>query len=263
MATKVLNGLDLQSQKITNLASPSSAADAVNKTYVDALVNGLDWKASVRAASTATVTVASPGTTLDGVTLAANDRVLLKNQSTGSQNGIYVWTASGSPLTRATDADADVEVTANMTVFVEEGTVNADTAWTLTNNGAIVVGTTALTFTQFGGGSTTYVAGNGLTLTGATFDVVGGTGITVAADLVSVDFSVVPKKFAVNVGDGSTTAITITHNLNTRDVVVKVYTNSTPWDEIIVDVTLPSVNTATLTFATAPASAAYRAVVIG
>jgi len=263
MATKVMNGLDLQSQKITNLASPSAASDAVNKTYVDALVNGLDWKASVRAASTANVTLASPGTTLDGVTLAANDRILLKNQTTASQNGIYVWTASGSALTRATDADSSAEVTSNMTVFVEEGTVNADTAWTLTNNGAITLDTTSLTFTQFGGGATSYVAGNGLTLTSATFDVGAGTGISVAADSVAIDTAVVVRKFAANVGDGSSTTITLTHNLNTRDIQVVCYNATTPWDVILPDIAMPTVNTVTLTFATAPTSNQYRASVFG
>ena len=101
--------------------------------------------------------------------LATGDRILLKDQSTGSQNGIYVVASSGSP-TRATDADSNSEVTGGMAVFVEEGTANADTGWVLTNNGAITLGTTALTFTQFTGlGEVT--AGTGLSKSGNTISL--------------------------------------------------------------------------------------------
>ena len=124
-----------------------------NKGYVDAQLQGLDVKQSVRVATTANGTLATAfanGQTVDGVTLATNDRILLKNQSTGSENGIYTVNASGAP-TRATDFDANSEVTGGAFFFVEEGTVNADNGFALTNDGAITVGTTALTFTQFSG----------------------------------------------------------------------------------------------------------------
>jgi hypothetical protein len=111
------------------------------------------WKDSVRAASTANVTLASAvenGDTLDGVTLATGDRILLKNQTTASENGIYTVNASGAP-TRAIDADSGIELLGTA-VIVTEGTTNADTAWLLTTNGPITVGTTGLTFVQFGAG---------------------------------------------------------------------------------------------------------------
>ncbi|MCW8129632.1 MAG: hypothetical protein KIS92_04530, partial [Planctomycetota bacterium] len=138
--------VDMDGQKIVNLASPASANDAVNKSYVDALINGFDVKQSVRAATTANITL-SGEQTIDGVACVAGDRVLVKNQSTASQNGVYV-VASGS-WTRATDADADAEVTAGLWVRVEEGTSNGDTGWLLTTNNPITVGSTSLTFTQF------------------------------------------------------------------------------------------------------------------
>jgi hypothetical protein len=158
--------------KITGLGTPTDATDAATKSYVDTTVQGIDWKASVRAATTASLTLASGlenGDTLDGVTLATGDRVLVKDQSTGSENGIYVVKVSGAP-DRSTDADLAAEVTSNFAVFVEEGTVNADSGFTLTNNGAVTIGTTALVFTQFTGLGQ-IVAGTGLDKTGNTLDI--------------------------------------------------------------------------------------------
>ena len=158
--------------KITGLGTPTDAADAATKAYVDSAAQGIDWKASVRAATTAAVTLASGlenGDTLDGVTLATGNRILVKNQATGSENGIYVVSASGAP-TRSTDADTAAEITSNFAVFVEEGTVNADQGYVLTNDGPITIGTTALAFTQFTGlGQVT--AGTGLSKTGNTIEI--------------------------------------------------------------------------------------------
>ena len=158
--------------KITGLGTPTDAADAATKAYVDSAAQGIDWKASVRAATTEAVTLASGlenGDTLDGVTLATGDRILVKNQATGSENGIYVVAASGAP-TRSTDADTAAEITSNFAVFVEEGTLNADQGYVLTNNGPITVGTTELVFTQFTGlGQVT--AGTGLSKTGNTIEI--------------------------------------------------------------------------------------------
>lgn len=168
--------------------SPSADADVATKAYVDAQRSGLDVKQSVRVATTEALTLSSDfeaGDVVDGVTLAEGDRVLIKNQATGSENGIYVVASSGAP-TRATDADSNTEVTPGMFTFVEEGTVNADSGWVLTTNGSITLGTTALTFAQFSGAGQ-IVAGNGLTKTGNQLDV-GGTAdrITVNSDSVDI-----------------------------------------------------------------------------
>lgn len=264
MAVKFLNGVDLSSQKIVNLASPSSSTDAANKSYVDNLVAGLVWKQAVRVATTSNGTLASAyedGDTVDGVTLATGDRILIKNQSTGAENGIYVVNASGAP-TRATDADGAGELVANATVFVSEGTTNADTAWTCTTNGAITVGSTATTWAQFGGGGGTYTAGDGLDLSGGEFSVDVGTGLSISGGEVIVDTSVVVRKYAVAIGNGSSTSITVTHNLGTRDVQTVIYDAST-YEVVQADVENSTTNTVTVTFAVAPSSSAYRAVVFG
>jgi len=163
------SSVDLNSQKIINLADGTAAGDAVNLGQLNSVAGGIDWKESVRVATTTNGTLATAyenGDTVDGVVLATGDRILLKDQSTGAENGIYTVNASGAP-TRATDADANAEVTAGLAVFVEEGTTNADTGWVLTTNDPITVGTTALTFTQFTGIGD-LVAGSGLAKTGNT-----------------------------------------------------------------------------------------------
>ena len=159
--------VSMNSQKITSLLDPTNPQDAATKAYVDGVRLGLDFKESVRVATTANITL-SGAQTIDGVSAIAGDRVLVKNQSTGSQNGIYVVAAGA--WSRATDADSSAEVTTGMFVFVSEGTTQADTAWVLSTNDTITLDTTALTFTQFSGAGQ-ITAGAGLTKTGDTLAV--------------------------------------------------------------------------------------------
>lgn len=261
MARKILNGLDLASQRIQNLADPSTATDAATRQYVDNKVLGLTWKSPVRVATTTNGTLATAyanGQVIDGVTLATGDRILIKDQTTQSENGIYTVNASGAP-TRATDADSTAELH-GAAVYVTSGTTNADKAYTqVTDNPTI--GTSSIVWSQFGGG-TLPVAGNGLTLTGSTLDVGAGTGITVGADTVSIDTAVVPRKYAASIGNGSLTSIAVTHSLGTRDVTVTCYDNTT-FDEVLPDVTHTDANNVTLAFAVAPTTNQYRVVVIG
>lgn len=266
--------LSLNSHKLTNVTDPSAAQDAATKAYVDALIQGISAKTSVRVATTANATLASGfenGDTVDGVTLVTGDRILIKDQSTGSQNGIYTVNASGAP-TRATDMDSNAEIAAGLYVFVEEGTTNADSGWVLTTDGAITVGTTSLAFVQFtGAGQIT--AGAALTKTGNTLDVaVDGTTIEISGDALRVKdggisdaklASTFAKKYTTTVGDGATTAIVVTHNLGTRAVQVTVYRTATPYDQVMVNNERTTTNTVTLGFAVAPSAAEFTVVVTG
>lgn len=183
--------------------TPTDDAHAATKSYVDSARSGLDVKQSVRAATTAPINLASDleaGDTLDtSVTLVAGDRVLVKNQSTASENGIYVVQASGAAV-RATDFDSNAEVTPGAFTFVEEGTANADSGWVLTTNGTINVGVTGLTFAQFSGAGQV-TAGAGLTKTGNTLDVGGTTDrITVNADTVDIAATYVGQSSITTLG---------------------------------------------------------------
>jgi hypothetical protein len=286
--------LSMAGFKLTNLGTPSAGTDAANKTYVDSVAQGLDTKASVVAATTTNGTLATAfanGQVVDGVTLATADRLLIKNQTDATANGIYTVNASGAP-TRSTDMDAGSEFPSAY-VFVEQGTVNADTGWVCTNNSPVTLGSTNIVWTQFSGAGT-YTASNGVLLTGSNFTfapesgkglqtgasgaaiklattsglnvttdlaVGAGNGITVLTNTVAIDSAVVVSKYAASVGDGAATSYTVTHNLNTRDVIVSVYDNSSPYAEVITDVAHTTANTVTIAFSVAPTSNQYRVVV--
>jgi len=165
---------------ITNVGTPTNPGDAANKGYVDNSIAGLSWKDSVRAATTANITQSGLAA-IDGVVPIAGDRILCKDQSSAAFNGI--WVAAAGAWARATDADVSTELPA-ASVYVEEGTVNADTAWTCTANNPIVLGTTSLPWVQFAGGGAV-TAGAGLTQSGNTLNVIGDASITVTADQIS------------------------------------------------------------------------------
>lgn len=221
--------VSLNSHKITSLADGTADTDAATVGQVNAARLGLDAKESVRVASTGNVDTSSPGSAIDGVTLTSGDRILLKDQTDASENGIYVFDTDSTALARSADADTSTEVNAGMYCWVEEGSANSDSGWILTTDNPITLGTDDLTFAKFA-----------------------------AAPLSSGSVN----KFSTSVGNGSSTTITVNHNLGTTDVTVMVYDNST---KAVVEpgVTVTDSDNVTLDFTIAPTSNQYRVVVIG
>ena len=222
--------VSFNSHKITNLTTPTNANDAANKSYVDGVAQGLNVKSSVVAATTTNITL-SGAQTIDGVSITAGQRVLVKNQTTATQNGIYVAAASAW----ARSADQQTPTQGDFT-FVEQGTTNGSQGWILANG--------STTWTQFS----------------AAGEYTAGTGISISGNTISVA-STTPQKFSQTLST-SATSYTITHNLGTLDVLVQVYAVA-DGSEVVVDNLRATTNTVTLNFSVAPSANAYRVVVIG
>ena len=171
---------DLSSTAATHTTLVSALAA---KTYIDNTRSGLEVKDSVVVATTANITL-SGTQTIDGIAVTAGQRVLVKDQTTASQNGIYV--VSASAWSRSTDADTADELNSGCFFFVEKGTVNADNGFVMSQDTTITFGSTAITFSQFSGAGQ-ITAGNGLAKSGDTLLVNTGTGITVSGDNVIID----------------------------------------------------------------------------
>ncbi len=179
---------------VTLPGDPTTSLGAATKQWVEALLasGGVPPFLEVKAKTTANINLAAPGATHDGVTLVNGDRFLVASQTTASQNGLYVFTAAGTPATRASDADQSGEFTPARTVFVQLGSLYANTGWAVANSSQPTIGTDPITFTQVSG-SQSYTAGNGLNLIGTQFSVkpkvneivVDGTGVGLATSGVS------------------------------------------------------------------------------
>jgi len=298
--TALSANLDAGTNKITNLGAPTSSTDAATKAYVDSVSEGLHVHAAARVYVAANIDLSTDleaGDVIDGITLVAGDRVLVNGQTTQSQNGIYVVQSSGAAV-RALDFDTAAEVDSGDFIFVSAGTTYASTGWVQTLKPA-TIGTDAISFTQFSG-SGTYLAGAGITLTGNTFSadvtptsgnaslintggaielktdtsrglsvdangvgINAGTGLTFSSGALVFASGYGVRKYSTDLGDGTATSFTVTHNFGTREVTVQVYENGSPYAQVEADVEHSTSNTVTVAFATAPTSAQYRVVVVG
>jgi hypothetical protein len=271
MPAKFLKGADFNGQRATNAADPTSSSDLATKGYADGLFAGMnDLKDPVRVATTGNVTLASglvSGTTIDGVSLVTGDRVLVKSQTAGAENGIYVVPASGA-ASRATDADTSTEVTKGMATTVLEGTTKGTgstqanpVTWILTTNNPITLGTTALVFSPIGSSGSSYTAdGQGIELSGNQFslELDSGSGLSKSASGLKVDTSVVARSYQADCA-ATTNPQTFTHGLGKRPVVMVVDSTG---NKVYPDITV-STTTVVVDWGSAPAAADYRVLAVG
>lgn len=278
------------SKPITGLASPVNPTDAANRAYVDSVAQGLDIKTAVRAATTANINRAAPGPTVDGVTLNAGDRVLVRAQDNAAQNGIYVYDTSSTPLVRSDDANTSADIRAGMFMFVTEGTVHGDRGYVLTTDNPITLDTTGLVFTQFSGSGSVTGTADRITVTGNQVDIAAGyTGQTSITTLGTIstgtwngtDIAVADGgtgasdaagartnlgaigKHTATIGDGTNTSFVITHNLGSTAVGVELYEVATG-QTVYADVHRDDTNNVTIDgFTVAPTAGAIAVVVWG
>lgn len=276
--------LSLNNQKITNLLPGTVGTDAVNLNQLNALVTGLETTPPARAASTANVNIANPGTsTFDTIVLANGDLLLLRAQAAPAENGLYIFNGSGVALTRHPSMDVWAEVPGKL-IIVQQGATYDNTIHLSTADPGGTLGVTAVTITMLP--LTALVAGAGMLATGNTFDIVAaaGSGIVVNGDNIDIDpvgglpvnrggFGGVTAaaaktnlgfmtRFALTIGDNAALTFNVDHNLNTLDVHVSVRRVS-DGVEVETDVTMSTVNRVIIGFAVAPTLNQYRVIVIG
>lgn len=263
MAVPVASDRDhLNASRITNLPDPATAQEPATKAYVDSAVEGLAWKDSVRVRAASNISVASPGATVDGVTMTAGDRMLLAAQTTGAENGIYVWNGAATPATRAPDMNTAAEVEQAVTT-VEEGT-SAGSSYRQTAVN-VTLGTTTLTWATFGTSTppaSETTAGVAELATQAETDA-GSDDARIVTPLKLATWSGKVKRGQQTYGDGAALQYDFTHSLGTKDLVVQVYEVGGTFRVVDVEVQMLSTAVVRVIHKTAPASNAYRIVVIG
>lgn len=263
MARSVYVDLDLlNASRILNLTDATDPQEPATLAQVRSFVEGLAWKDSVRVGTQGNVDLAAPGATIDGISMSAGDRVLVRQQTTASQNGIYIWTGAATPATRALDASTFAELEAAV-VTVEEGT-DAGTQWRQTQvNGTI--DTSDVVFTAFAAViplASESTAGRIEIATQAETDA-GTDDQRSITPLKLTTWSGKTRRYTSDLGDGSATSFTLTHNLGSRALQVSVYRNSGNYDQIECEVRHTSTSALTLLFTAAPTSNQFTAVVTG
>lgn len=261
MPKPVLTDLDFGGiARVTNLPAPTAATDAATKGYVDTAIEGLAWKDNVRVATQANISIASPGATIDGVTMAANDRVLVRAQTAQTENGIYIWNGAATPLTRSLDASTFDELE-NAVTTVDEGTSAGATFRQTAVNGTL--GTNNVVWGSFGTAApAASETAAGIIEIATQAEVDAGTADNLAiTPLKLANWNQRPRRFTQTFGDGTATSFTLTHNFNTQDVHVIVRQAGGTFDEVIAEVEMTSVNSVTIKTNTAPAANSLRALI--
>lgn len=263
MSRKIFTDYDFQSvSRIRNLPSPVNTDEPVRLADLNSAVEGLAWKDSVRVSTQGNLNLASPGATIDGITMVSGDRFLVPLQTTANQNGIYVWNGAAVAATRALDASTFGELEQAVTT-VEEGT-NAGATYRQTQvNGTI--DTDTVTWGLFGtsAGPASETSSGIAELATQTETDTGTDDLRIVTPLKLATWPGRKRKATATIGDNSATQFDLTHNFGSRDVQVQIYRNASPWDNIEVDVERPDANTARVRFTSAPATNAYNVVVIG
>lgn len=263
MPRSIYTDFDFQNiSRLLNLPNATADQEPATLAQVKAYIEGLNWKDSVRVKTQGNVNLSAPGSTIDGLTMASGDRVLVASQTTASQNGIYVWTGAATPMTRALDASTFAELEAAV-VVVEEGT-DAGTAWRQSEvNGTI--DSSAVTFTSFIAAvplASETTAGRVELATQAETDA-GTDDQRALTPLKLKAWAGGPKRYGAEIGDGSATSFTLTHNLGTRALQMAVYRNSGNYDQIECEVRHTSTSAITLVFTSAPSANQFVAVITG
>jgi hypothetical protein len=263
MALDVQSTLDFGgARRIVNLPDAVNPQEPATLAQLRAQVEGLAWKDNARVATQGNISLASPGATIDGITMVANDRVLVRANTAPAENGIYIWNGAAVPMTRSLDANSAEELESAV-VTVDEGTSAGSTFRQSTVN--FVLGTGGVVWGSFGtaaGPASDTSAGVAELATQAEVDAgTDTTRIVTPARLAASPFA--SRRFAANFGDGSATSYVLTHNLNTFDVQTEVFRNSGNRDTVLVEVRRTSVNAVTIITDTPPAVDAFRCVIRG
>jgi hypothetical protein len=261
LATQQLSDLDFNSvARIINLPDGTLPQHPATVAQLNATVEGLSWKDSAKAASTANINLAAPGATIDGVAMAANNRFLAKDQTAAAQNGIYVWNGAAAPATRSLDANSTSDLE-NAVITIDSGTsAGSSFRQTALNFALDTDPVNWVTFGTSAPAASETTAGVAELATQAETNT-GTDDARIITPLKLANWSGRSRKFTGTVGDGTATQFDLTHNFGTRDVTVTVYRNGTPWDNIGCDVSRPDANTVRLNFASAPTASQFSVVV--
>jgi len=258
MALDIQRTLDFgNARKIINLPDGTNAQDPVTFAQLSSAIEGLKNKDPARVSTQSNINLATPGATIDGVTLISGNRVLVRSQTAGAENGLYIFNGSAAAMTRSLDASTFTELE-NALVPIAEGTDTTKNFRQTVTGGTL--NTTTITWTAFGTGATAASESTSGILKLATQVLTdGGTDDLTAVTPLKLKTSIYgTRKYDATIGDGTATSYTIAHNLGTRDIQVQISRNSGNYDTVLAEIQRTSTNSITILFDTAPAANAYR-----